>query len=369
MNTIMIRGTLAAALLWPCTAYPAPRAGAPAEMTVQVLVERNLVAAGGAEALAKIRTFDFAAGPLKYSASADGRLKVRSVFEEPAVFESVLVDGTAVRRNTLGRKTELHGMEKLRWIALARFLGGLGTLKPFTGGLSYEGVRSFGAEAFHVCSAGLTGGRATFYVDASDFLVKRLVVSGVDDDGAGFEESIELGFGDAIEGLRLPTTIYIARVGVGGTYSAYADPSTDFVLDAALPPGFFDANEVDPGPVEISPGVLRGRILSGRFYDEDFFVRIFSNWSADDVRAAGFGNGDVLVFSAAGVEFEAKLFYLESEVVDPTVYDPGRAFFTHRPQRYPMFFIQFNTLAPRERYDDFKDRIKALIPIEARRKS
>ncbi len=369
MNRFVIGGALAAALLWPRIAVSAPPAASPAEMTVGALVGKNLAAAGGAQALARVRTFGFAAGPLKYTASMDGRLKVRSVFEEPSVFESILVDATSARRNAMGRKTEFRGMEKLRWIALARFLGGLGTLMLFADGLTYDGVRSFGPETFHVCSADLQGGRASFYVDASDFLVKRVVVSGADDDGARFEESIELGFGDAVEGLRLPTTLYIARVGVGGSYSAYADPSTDFTLNAVLPAGFFDTNEVDPGPVEVSPGSLRGRILAGRFYDEDFFVRIFTNWTADDVRAAGFKNGDVLAVSAAGAEFEAKLFFLESEVDDQSVYDPGRAFFSHRPQRYPMFFVQFNTLTPRERYDDFKGRIKAPAPIEARRKS
>ena len=364
----MTMGVLAAALLWT-SAGPARHPANPEGMTAPVLVAKNLAAAGGTEALAKARTFHFAVGPLKYTASADGRLKVRSVFEEPAAFESILVNGATVLRNSMGRKTEPAGIERLRWIALARFLGGLGTLGPFAAGLAYDGTRSLGPETFQVCSADLPGGRASFYVDASTFLVKRMVVAGADDDGARTEESFELEFGDPVEGVRLPTTIYTARVGVGGSYAPYVEPSTDIALNRSLPPGFFDANEVNPGPVEAAPGILRGGVLAGRFYDEDFFVRIFSNWTADDVRAAGFASGDTIILSTAGAVFEAKLFMLESEVNDPSVYDPGRALFTQRPQRYPMFFIQFNVLLPRERYDDLKGRIKANSPIEARRKS
>ncbi len=339
-----------------------------AGLTARDVISKNLTAAGGAETVSRVGSLSFSAGASKYAASADGRMKVRSVLEEPAVFEAVLVEGTSVRKNSLGRVSEVKGFERMRWIILGRLIGGLFTLKPFEESLVYEGTASFGPERHHVLSSRIDGVKVSFYVDSTDFLVKRLVLSGAGADGQNMEECHEVAYGPGGERPRLPSTMFVAQVGVGGTYAPAARPLSDIKLEENLPDGFFKEFGINAGRAAAAPGRLEGNILFGQFDEEDFFVRIMTNWTEDDIRASGFQNGDVLVLSSGGAEFETKLFILESQVNDPDVYAPGNSLFTHMPNRYPMFYAQFNSLYPEERFLALRARIKVLAPITARKK-
>jgi len=337
-------------------------------LSAEDVISKNIQAAGGADALARVKTLAFSAGPAGYTASADGRMKVRYVLEEPASYEVLIVSGTSVRRNSLNRVSELSGVERGRWLCFARLAGGLFTLKNFGSGLTYEGLKVLGPERHHILSTTVDGLRASFSVDASDFLVKRMVLSGKDAAGEIWEESTEFGSSEAVEGIKLPTALYISQVGVGGTYSPGPRPLADFKLNAELEAGFFDDLKVNAGRAQASPGRLEGNVLFSQFDEEDLFVRIFTNWTEEDIRAAGLKNGDVLILTSGGAEFESKLYVLENQVDDPAVYSPGNSLFTHTPTRYPAFYAQFNTLSPKERFDDFKVQVKVLAPIQARKK-
>jgi hypothetical protein len=338
------------------------------QATAADIISSNVQAAGGVEALARVKNVSFAAGPAKYTASADGRMAVRYALEEPVVYEVLIVSGPAVGRNSLNRVSELSGVERGRWLCLARLVSGLFTLKNFGPDLTYEGLKTLGPERHHVLSTRIEGLRASFSVDAADFLVKRMVLSGADPAGESWEESTEFGSAEAVEGLKLPTALYVSQVGVGGTYSPGPRPLADFRINAELPAGLFDDLKVNCGAAEVSPGRLTGNVLLGQFDEEDLFVRVFTNWTEEDVEAAGFKNGDILIVASGGAEFECKLYILENQVNDSTVYSPGNSLFTHTPTRFPGFYAQFNTLSPKERFDDLRAKIKVLAPIQAGKK-
>jgi len=234
--------------------------------------------------------------------------------------------------------------------------------------LTYEGLKNLGPERHHILSTEVEALRASFSVDASDFLVKRMVLSGVDESGESWEESTEFGSSETVEGIKLPTAIYVSQVGVGGTYSPGSRPLADFRINAELQAGFFDDLKVNAGRAAASPGRLEGNVLLGMFDEEDLFVRVFTNWAEEDIWTAGFKNGDVLILASGGAEFETRLYLLENQVDDPTVYSPGNSLFTHTPTRFPAFYAQFNTLSPKERFDDLRAKIKVLAPIQARKK-
>ena len=368
-----MRRTVRAAVIivaatWISTLNRPAGTAAQGQISAEDIISKNVQAAGGAEALARVRNVSFAAGTARYTASADGRMAVRYALEDPAVYEALIVSGTAVRRNSLNRISELSGVERGRWVCLARLAGGLFTLKNFGPDITYEGLKTFGPERHYILSTRVEGLRAVFSVDASDFLVKRMVLSGVDAAGESWEESTEFGSAETVEGFRLPTALYVSQVGVGGTYSPGPRPLSDFQIDSELPAGFFDDLKVNCGRAEAAPGRLEGNVLLGLFEEEDLFVRIFTNWTEEDIRAAGLKNGDILIMASGGVEFETKLYVLENQVDDPTVYSPGNSLFTHTPTRFPGFYAQFNTLSPRERFDDFRARIKPLASVQARKK-
>jgi predicted aldo/keto reductase-like oxidoreductase len=222
------------------------------QLSAEDIISKNVQAAGGAEALARVKTVSFTAGPAGYTASAEGRMKVRYVLEEPAVYETLIVSGRSVRRNSLNRVSDLSGVDRGRWICLARLVSGLFTLKNFSLGLTYEGLKIFGPERHHILSTEVEGLRASFSVDATDFLVKRMVLSGVELAGEGWKESTEFGSAEIVEGIQLPTALYVSQVGVGGTYSPGPRPLADFRINADLPTGFFDDLKVNAGRAEAS---------------------------------------------------------------------------------------------------------------------
>ena len=345
-----------------------PDAATQTPPTTAAIMAGNIETAGGAAALAKVRSLSFAAGPLRYTAAADGRMKVRTAFAEDAVFESVLVGADSVRVNSLGRVRDATGFDRDRWIVLARLAGGAFTLRGFAGSLTFEATKSFGPERQHVLNASVGGLRVEFFVDTADFRLKRVLLAGTDDAGAARQESLEFGEPAAANGVSVPSALYAATVGVGGTYAPGPRPLENVKINEDLPAGFFDDFGVHAGATKAEAGRLEGNVLGGQFEDEDLFVRVFTNWTDEDVQTAGFKNGDVLVLSSGGAEFETKLYRLESQVDDATVYDPGKSIFTHLPERYPVYYAQFNSLSPKERYDGLKARIKILAPIQARRR-
>jgi hypothetical protein len=157
------------------------------------VVKRNLDAAGGQAAIDRIQSLSYASGVGLYTASADGRMKARFGFDLPAVFQTVLVGPSGVRRNSLGRIEEVRGLERERWRALARLAGGAFTLRNFAGPWASTGVRTYGPRRYYVLTSSSDGTGLTFNIDAEDFLVKRLVLKGSDGGGEEWELSIELG--------------------------------------------------------------------------------------------------------------------------------------------------------------------------------
>jgi hypothetical protein len=331
------------------------------------IVSRNIAAAGGRENLERVKAIRFQVGTQIFTAAA-ARLKVQSAIEPPAVFETLLADGAGVRRNTLGRTVPVTGIEAGRWLLLARLFGGCFTLDRFAGALNYDGMKAFGPERFHVLSHDAAGLRVTFHVDAADFLLKRLVMSGRGAAGLACEESAEFAAFSRQESIMLPTVLFFSQLGVSGTNSQRPQTLDAVRFNPELAAGFFQSLEINAGTPSAAAGRLDGNVLGAYFDDEDFFVQIFSNWTIDEVEAAGFKNNDLLVLSSNGVEFESRLFISSDQVNDPTVYAPGNSLFTRAPSRRPLFYAQFNTCSPREKFVALKAGIKVLAPLQARKK-
>lgn len=335
---------------------------------VDEVIARNIRAAGGAEKLASVKNFSFQVGYMEHYTLSENRLKLRLSVEEPVVYEVLIAAGQRVRRNSLGRLSELSGVERGRWLALAPLYSGLFTLKNIPGPFVDQGLRAFGPERYRVLQAALGDLQASFYVDAADFLVKRMVLAGADDSGQAWELSCEFADFTTSDGIMIPKGIFLSQVGVSGTSSPRAREISKVVFNEQLPDDAFDSLDIRAGRSIATPGQVDGNVLF-YFFDDDFFVQIFTNWTIEDVRAAGWQNGDRLVYSIGGATFESRIYFPEDKVDDPTVYAPGNSLTSYNPARYPAFYIQFNTLSPRERFDDLKSRVKTLSAIQARKKT
>jgi len=345
---------------------PTPKAR---PLTVEEIRAKNIIAVGGAAALNRVRTIRFRCETQVYTAEAGGRMKIQSSFGPPFVYETILVDDVSGRRNSLGRVSDLTGRERNRCRVLGRLIGGAFTLRNIPGPLVSKGVKVFGPERFFVLTGPAGELRAEYFVDAADFLLKRLVLTGTDSSGERWEQITEFGPVVDVQGVKFPTALYDSQIGVSGTYSPRPLPISEAAIDVDLPIGFFGDESVNCGVVAAEGGRLEGLVLYAFFEDDARYARIFTNWSPREIASAGFRNGDVLVVSAGGLEFETKMFILEKDVNDPTVYEQGHSLFTHSPTQYPMFYAEFNTVSSKERYDELRSKIKAGVLLRARKKT
>ncbi len=337
-------------------------------VTAAAVISRNVAAAGGREILERVKAIRFQAGTQTFTAAA-ARLKVESALKPPAVYETLLVNLDRVQRNTLGRMADVTGVEAGRWRILARVFGSSFTLDHFADALAYDGQKAFGPERYYVLTHDAADLRVTFFVDAADFLLKRLVISGRDAAGQAWEQSGEFAVFTRQEGIMLPTVLFFSQLGISGTYSQRPQPMDAVRINPGLPDDFFQSLDINAGKASTRTGQMDGNVLGAFFDEEDLFVQIFSNWTSAEIEAAGFKNNDLLVLSSNGVEFETRLFITEDQVNDPAVYAPGNSLFTHLPSRRPLFYAQFNTCSPREKFDALKAGIKVLAPLQARKKN
>ncbi len=339
-------------------------AAPPPALSVADILARNAAAAGGAAALDGIRALSFRSGTSTYQAAADGRMRVLSSFPGSGAFESVLVaaDGT-VRRDTLERVETLAGPEAARWRCLARFFGGGFTPRLFRGPFASGGLRAYGPVRHHVLTARDGDADLSFSFDASDFLVKRLVLRATTPEGDPYELSCEFDGYKASQGIQFPSSCYFSQVGMGGTGAPQPRPVTDPAVNPDLPADAFGQFGVDVGPRRAAPGLLEGRTMFGIGYDDEGTGMIFVNWSREDVAAAGFAKGDRLAVDVDGFAYEAA-YYPPGEENVPGAYDPGKAMLTASPSR-PMFHLNFSVM-PKEIYDTLKARFAPGRPVTVR---
>jgi len=360
----ILAAVFAALLLVP----PGAQASPERELTAEEVVRRNIASAGEAAAISGIRSLSFSWGVQRWFVARDGRMKVKFAFDPSAVYEALLVDGRSVRRNRVNDLEDLTGDEGAAWICLGRLAGGLFTLRNFTGPWRLEGTRVYGSERYHVLSTSVEALRAAFFVDSGDDRLKRMILSMPDASGSRRERCYEFDGKADVPGLTLPAMLYLSEVGVGGTSSPQARPLADWAVNPVLPEDFFRRLEITAGRADAAPGEISGRVIGSLFEDEELFVRIFTNWTESDVARAGWRNGDLILVECNGARFESR-FYFTEDKVEPQhqVYEPGHSLLTHTPMRYPVFHIQFNNCAPKERYELLRSKAGTLAPISGRR--
>jgi len=352
-------------LIWALLFAQEPgRTGAAALTDVRDIVVRTVQAVGGKGKLDQVRSYSFRLGEQTVLVSADGRLKLLSGFEPDIVYETLLVGPEGVKKNTRGRLMGLAGVEALKWRFLAEFWSGLFTLRNVLDPLALQGVRAFGPERHYCLTSRRDGVIVSYYVDAADFLVRRMVMKTSDPATGIFEFVCELGPAEENDGLKFPSRIYLSRVGVSGTAAPGAQNVSKVAFNPALPADAFSTADVNPGPVSVSPGALAGRILYVQPHDRLKIVFLVSNWIREDIDRAGLRSGDRIRLELAGVAFEAKFFVREEDAgADPHAYDAGTVLMTNWPDETILYHFQLNPMS-QELFDKLKATVKT--PAEAR---
>lgn len=317
------------------------------------IVEQNILAAGGKANLSKIKNYSFTYGPTTYYLSTDGVMKLTEG-QAPIITEVILIGKDKAQRNCFNNISEYSGLQKSIYQCLAYLRAGLFTLRHFQGQLEYHGLKSFGPQKLHMLSTKAGDLEAEFYINSEDYLLKRLVLKGYDEEQNKHEENHDFGPYQEVEGVKIPSSWFASQVGIRGS----SVEISDIKINQPLEEGFFSNLDVNVGEVEIGQGSLKGNIVQSSFRRN--ILTIDTNWTEVCIQKAGFKAEDKLVLLVADTELEIDFresFPPRNEL------GPGSKFMTpnRRGDNYLIYLIspEFSQLA---------EQLDTLMPIRLKKK-
>ena len=302
---------------------------------LEQIVMENLKAVGGAENIQAVKNFLFRAGSNQYFVRSDGTMKVLTGRMGPVVILATLITNDGVKQNALHDIRMLEGMEKSRLQCLGRFASGLFSLAPFVGRLSYQGIKQYGPERYHLVSTRAYGLDVTLFVGAESFLVCRMMLKAYSPEEGHFEFSYEFGPYQEVKGFQVPGSMFSAPVGTQTTVNPDPQEISEVRFNIPLEERFFENIDINMGEAIVAEGLLKGNVL-------DVVVinplrppfAVVTNWRIQDVEKAGFRTGDMLILEAKGLERELILRMPE----DGSHLNANETFMTMEPLR-GIFFI------------------------------
>jgi outer membrane lipoprotein-sorting protein len=335
---------------------------------LEEVFRKNIEAVGGKEKIQAVKNYSFKAGTNRYFVLPDGTMKVLIGMKEPVVIAAILITPNGVRENVFHDIRVIDGTEKSRLQSLARLAGGLFSLASFEGGLSYQGIKQFGPERYHLIASRAYGLDITFSVDTETFLIKRMTLKTYSPQEGHFEFSYEFGPPAEVMGFPIPSFIFSAPVGAQTSVNPEPQAISEVRFNSALEDRFFAEMDINMGQVCVAPGRLKGNVLDiiVLFPPRTPFA-VVTNWQSRDVEKAGLRTGDILLLDLGGIESELSLHIPESENDYINYSVPDARFMSMDPLRGDLYYFYFN-LEDKEEAERMKSRLIPLLPIQVRKK-
>jgi len=322
-------------------------------LSVKEIIEKNIQAAGGRENLSKVENYSFKYGLTTYYMSKVGLMKLTKG-REPIITEVILVEQDKVKRNSFNKIAELTGFLKSTYQCLARLRCGLFTLENFKGQLEFKGLKSFGPENHYILSTNVGNLEVNFYLDAEEFILKRMVLKGFDPSQGKYEVNHDFGPYQEINGVKIPSSWFSSQVGTRGSNYVISNVKINQTLDK----DFFSKLDLNTGEVEIAQGALSGNIIESSFRRN--MLQIATNWTDECIEKAGFKDKDKLILQISDAEIEIDFF----EAFPPrSSIGPGVKFMVpnRRGENYLIYLIS-------PEYEKLSEKLELLLPIRVKRK-
>jgi hypothetical protein len=330
------------------------------------IVEKNIEAVVGERMLQDVKNFSFLAGTNRYYVLPDGKMKVLTGMKAPVIIAVTLVSQDIVKENIFHDIQMIEGTEKSRLQCFARLAGGIFTLAPFKDSLSYQGMKKFGLESYHLIVTQAFDLDVTFSVDAETYQIKRMTLKKYSAEEGHFEFSYEFGAPVMNMGFNIPSYIFSSPVGTQTSVNPEPQEISDVRFNSVLADRFFSDIGINMGEVSVTPGCLKGNVLDFLFFPPRPYFVVVTNWQRRDVDQAGLRTGDNLVLDMDGIKSELTLLISEAEdgYIDTSVLDAR--FMTMDPLRGGLYFLYFN-LKDSEEAERIKSRLVPLLPIQAKK--
>lgn len=325
---------------------------AQADLSVEDIVERNIQAAGGKEALSKIKNYSFKHELKTYYMSTSGLMKMTDG-KEPVITEVILVEKDRVKRNCFNEISEIAGYVKSTYQCLALLRGGLFTLINFKDQLRYRGIKNFGPEKHYLLMTDIGGLKVEFYIDANEFTLKRLVFKGFDQSRGKYEVNHDFGPYQEIDKIKIPSSWFSSQVGARGSTFGISEVK----INPLLAKDFFSSIAVNVGEVKIGEGALNGNIIESSFRRN--ILQISTNWTDGCIKGAGFKSKDKLILQIGDREIEIDFY--ESFPPRKTI-GLGSKFLVSNPrsENYLIYLIS-------PEYKQLLEELEPLLPIQVKK--
>jgi len=325
---------------------------AQADLSVKDIVEKNIQAAGGKEALSAVKNYSFKHGLRTYYMATSGLMKLTDG-KEPVITEVILVEKDKVKRNCFNKISEMAGFVKSTYQCLAQLRSGLFTLINFKDQLEFKGQKNFGPKKHYMLTTDIGRLKVEFYIDYDEFILKRLVFKGFDQSRGRYEVNHDFGPYQEIDGIKIPSSWFGSSVGARGSNYGISNVKINPTLDK----DFFSTIEVNVGEVKIAEGALSGNIIEFSFRRN--MLQMSTNWTDECIKGAGFKSKDKLILQMGDKEIEIDFY--ESFPPRETI-GPGSKFLVpnRRSENYIIYLI-----SPESK--QLLEEIEPLLPIQVKK--
>ncbi len=325
-------------------------------LSAKEIIEKNIQAAGGKEALSRVNNYSFKYASITYYMSAAGVMKLADG-KEPVITEVIIANKDKVRRNCFNKISELAGIQKSMHQSLAKLRCGLFTLVNFKDQLAFKGLKNYGVEKHYVLVTKVGDLEVEFYLNAVDFRLRRAVFKGFDPSQGKYEVNHDFGPYQDINGLKMPSSWFASQVGTRGRNFEISE----LKVNQPLEKDFFSKLEVNVGKVSVAKGELGGNIVRSA-YQRNMLI-ISTNWTNECMQRAGFKTNDKLILQIGDQELEIDFY--EAQFPRESV-GPGSKLMALNPEdpegeNYFVYLIspEFQKLA---------EKLEVLLPIRVRSK-
>lgn len=269
---------------------------------IKNLLDKNIEAVGGSERISQIENFSFKVGNQTIYLSSEGEMKMISG-KEPVITDVILASSTGAMRNCFNQISEYEGVEKAELQSLAKIRSALFTPNNYRGQLELQGLKKFGPKNFHMLTSKEGDIDVEFYIDAEDFLLKRLVFSGFNEETGKYEVNHDFVSFQEVDGIRIPESWFASQVGTRGSLQQ----ATEVKFNQELGGDFFSDQGINAGEVEIGEGTLSGNVVDFNLMRGNRLM-IGTNFTQSCFKNAGFKSEDKLILEVADTQMAVDFY-------------------------------------------------------------
>ncbi len=324
------------------------------QISVNEILEKNVQAVGGMEKIAAIKNFSFKDGQTTYYLSSAAQMKMSSG-KNPVITEVILVDQKTALRNCYNRLSDFGPLLEQTFQMRAKLYSRLFTLLNFKDDLELKGTKRFGPKEFHVLGTKTKDLEVEFYIDSTDFLLKRIVFRGHNPDFGKYEVNHDIGPYQEVDGMKIPSSWFGSQVGTRGDTVEISDVKWNLDLSE----DFFRNHDINVGKTDFAERILKGNIVDfevGRGGQ----IMIATNWTDDCFKRAGFASGDKLILTLGESHIEVDLYTSQ-----PPRSAFGEGAIVMMPARGDENYVVYILASE---HQELAERLEPLMAIQAKKK-